>query len=143
MKKSLFRLTDTIELSEVYLICFSSNIVFDYSKTLSIDSYMLQTFIKGMVDHQTIIVFFLTFAAIVFHYQMLNRKTTEVFCRILVGDTIVALKIRYAVNCLMILSGSYLVSMIVSLYFHLGLIDNLYLVCLLFIYIIISAGQVR
>ena len=96
-----------------------------------------------MVDHQTIIVFFLTFAAIVFHYQMLNRKTTEVFCRILVGDTIVALKIRYAVNCLMILSGSYLVSMIVSLYFHLGLIDNLYLVCLLFIYIIISAGQVR
>lgn len=46
MKKSLFRLIDRFELFSFYVLCFGFNVMFDYVKTLSIDSYLLQTFLK-------------------------------------------------------------------------------------------------
>ncbi len=143
MKKSLFRLADAIELSAAYLICFSSNVVLNYAKAAHIDSYILQTFVKSIVDYKTIITLLLTFIAIVFHYQMLSRKKTEIFCRILVGDTILGLRIRYVLNCCTILFLTYLISILVSACLHTGLSGSLCLACIFVVYIIISAGQVR
>jgi hypothetical protein len=74
MKKSLFRLIDRFELLICYVLCFGFNIMFDYVKSLSIDSYLLQTFLKQFYDYQAVIIFLLTFIVIIFHYQMLNRK---------------------------------------------------------------------
>lgn len=36
MKKSLFRLTDVLELCIAYTFCFSLNLMFDYVKTFSV-----------------------------------------------------------------------------------------------------------
>ncbi len=136
MKKSLFRLTDMLELSIVYIVCFSLNLLLDYAKTLDLDAYILKAFLKNFIDYQPLIVLLFTFIVIVFHYQMLERKKTEIFCRILVGGTVFSITIRYVLDCLAVLIFVYLFSALVNL-------DNFYLVLIFVTYILISARQVR
>ena len=50
MKKSLFRLTDMLELSIAYIFCFSLNLLLDYAKTLDLDAYVLKAFLKNFID---------------------------------------------------------------------------------------------
>ena len=143
MKKSLFRLTDMLELSIAYIFCFSLNLLLDYAKTLDLDAYILKAFLKNFIDYQPLIVSLFTFIVIVFHYQMLERKKAEIFCRILVGGTVFSITIRYVLNCLMVLIFVYLLSALVNLHFGFNLADNFYLVLIFVTYILISARRVR
>ena len=143
MKKSLFRLTDMLELSIVYIVCFSLNLLLDYAKTLDLDAYILKAFLKNFIDYQPLIVSLFTFIVIVFHYQMLERKKTEIFCRILVGGTVFSITIRYVLDCLTVLIFVYLLSALVNLHFGFNLADNFYLVLIFVTYILISARRVR
>ena len=143
MKKSLFRLTDMLELSIAYIFCFSLNLLLDYAKTLDLDAYVLKAFLKNFIDYQPLIVSLFTFIVIVFHYQMLERKKAEIFCRILVGGTVFSITIRYVLDCLMILIFVYLLSALVNLHFGFNLADNFYLVLIFVTYILISARRVR
>lgn len=142
MRKSLFRFVDRFELLSCYLICFIFNIVFDFVKTLSIDSHLLQTFLKQFCDHQALIIFLFTFIVVIFHYQMLHKKKVEVYCRILVGDTILSITIRYILECLVILGITFLLSIIMNIRLSINLTSNIYLACIFVIYILISAGKV-
>lgn len=143
MKKSLFRLTDMLELSFAYILCFSLNLLLDYVKTLDLDSYLLKTFLKNFIDYQPLIVLLFTFIVIVFHYQMLERKKTEIFCRILVGGTVFSITIRYVLDCLTVLIFVCLLSALVNFHFGFNLADNFYLVLIFVTYILISARRVR
>ena len=143
MKKSLFRLTDMLELSIAYIFCFSLNLLLDYAKTLDLDAYILKAFLKNFIDYQPLIVSLFTFIVIVFHYQMLERKKTEIFCRILVGGTVFSITIRYVLDCLTVLIFVYLLSALVNLHFGFNLADNFYLVPIFVTYILISARRVR
>ena len=143
MKKSLFRLTDMLELSIAYIFCFSLNLLLDYAKTLDLDAYILKAFLKNFIDYQPLIVSLFTFIVIVFHYQMLERKKTEIFCRILVGGTVFSITIRYVLDCLTVLIFVYLLSALVNLHFGFNLADNFYLVLIFVTYILISARRVR
>jgi hypothetical protein len=143
MKKSLFRLTDILELSIAYIFCFSLNLLLDYAKTLDLDAYILKAFLKNFIDYQPLIVFLFTFIVIVFHYQMLERKKAEIFCRILVGGTVFSVTIRYVLDCLTVLIFVYLLSALVNLHFGFNLADNFYLVLIFVTYILISARRVR
>ena len=143
MKKSLFRLTDMLELSIAYIFCFSLNLLLDYAKTLDLDAYILKAFLKNFIDYQPLIVFLFTFIVIVFHYQMLERKKAEIFCRILVGGTVSSITIRYVLDCLTVLIFVYLLSALVNLHFGFNLADNFYLVLIFVTYILISARRVR
>lgn len=143
MKKSLFRLTDMFELSIVYIFCFSLNLLLDYAETLDLDAYLLKAFLKNFIDYQPLIVSLLTFIVIVFHYQMLERKKAEIFCRILVGGTRFSITIRYVLDCLAVLILVYLLSALVNLHFGFNLADNFYLVLIFVAYILISARWVR
>ena len=143
MKKSLFRLTDMLELSFAYILCFSLNLLLDYVKTLDLDSYLLKAFLKNFIDYQPLIVSLFTFIVIVFHYQMLERKKAEIFCRILVGGTVFSITIRYVLDCLTVLIFAYLLSTLVNLHFGFNLADNFYLVLIFVTYILISARRVR
>lgn len=142
MKKSLFRLIDRFELFSFYVLCFGFNIMFNYAKTLNIDSYLLQTFLKQFYDHQTLIILLLTIIVIINHYQMLNRKKVEIYCRILVGDTIRSATIRYIFECLVILGIVFVISMIISDILAICLINNIYLSCIFMVYILISSRMV-
>ena len=143
MKKSLFRLTDMLELSIAYIFCFSLNLILDYAKTLDLDAYILKAFLKNFIDYQPLIVLLFTFIVIVFHYQMLERKKTEIFCRILVGGTVFSITIRYVLDCLTVLIFVYLLSALVNLHFGFNLANNFYLVPIFVTYILISARRVR
>lgn len=143
MKKSLFRLTDMLELSIAYIFCFFLKLLFDYVMTLDVDAYLLKAFLKNFIDYQSLIVLLFTFVVIVFHYQMLYRKNAEIFCRILVGDTVFNITIRYILDCLTILFFIYLLSVLVNVYLDFNLIGNFYLVLIFITYILISARQVR
>ena len=74
---------------------------------------------------------------------MLERKKEEIFCKILVGDTLSNITIRYILDCLAILTFIFLLSIIVMIYFNFNLINNLYLVLVFIIYIIVSARKVQ
>ena len=143
MKKSLFRLTDVLELCIAYTFCFSLNMIFDYVKTLELTSGILISFFRSFSGYQTLIVILSTFLVVVFHYQFSCRKKTEVFCRILVGDTPIHIMVRYSLDCLAVLVCVYLLSALVNVYLDFGLTDNLYLVLIFIVYILFSARQVR
>ena len=143
MKKSLFRLTDMLELSIAYIFCFSLNLLLDYARALDLDAYILKAFLKNFIDYQPLIVLLFTFIVIVFHYQMLERKKAEIFCRILVGGTVFCITIRYVLDCLTVLIFVYLLSALVNLHLGFNLADNFYLVLIFVTYILISARQVR
>ncbi len=143
MKKSLFRLTDMLELSIAYIFCFSLNLLLDYAKTLDLDAYILKAFLKNFIDYQPLIVSLFTFIVIVFHYQLLERKKAEIFCRILVGGTVSSITIRYMLDCIAVLIFVYLLSVLVNLHFGFNLADNFYLVLIFVTYILISARRVR
>lgn len=144
MKYSLFRFFDVFEAVAIYLFCFASNLLFIYVQTLNLEgSSILKSFLESIVDYQLIINIFLTFIIIVFHYQFLNRRKTEISCRILVGDTMVNIIIRYILNSLAILVFSFLLSLSLNFYLGLNITSNLYLVFIFIIYILISAGQVK
>ena len=143
MRKSLFRIVDVLELCIAYIFCFFLNVLLDYAKTLDLDSYILKAFVKNFIDYQPLIVLLFTFIVIVFHYQMLHRKKAEIFCKILVGDTVFHITIRYALNCIMILAFAYILSALANVYLNFNLTSSLYLVPILITYILISAGQVR
>ena len=138
MKKSLFRPADILELGLAYAFCFSLCLMFDYVKTLEMTSDIITSFFRSFLQYQTIIVILSTFLVVVFHYQFSCRRKTEVFCRILVGDTLFNITVRYSLNCLTVLGFVYLL-------FALGfdLTNNLYLVPIFIVYILISARQVR
>ena len=143
MKKSLFRLTDMLELSIAYVFCFSLSFLLDYARTLDLDAYILKAFLKNFIDYQPLIVSLFTFIGIVFHYQMLERKKAEIFCRILVGGTVFSITIRYVLDCLTVLIFVYILSALVNLHFGFNLADNFYLVIIFVAYILISARRVR
>lgn len=143
MRKSLFRIVDVLELCIAYIFCFFLNVLLDYAKTLDLDSYILKAFVKNFIDYQPLIVLLFTFIVIVFHYQMLHRKKAEIFCKILVGDTVFHITIRYALDCIMILAFAYILSVLANVYLNFNLTSSLYLVPILIIYILISARQVQ
>lgn len=142
MQKSLFRFVDRFELLSCYLICFIFNIAFDFIKTLSIDSYLLRTFLKQFHDYQAFIIFLFTFIVVIFHYQMLHKKKVEVYCRILVGDTILTITTRYILECLVILGIAFFISIITNIMLVIDLTNNIYLACFFVIYIFISSREV-
>lgn len=143
MKKSLFRLADILELSVAYVFCFSLCLMFDYVKTLEMTSDILTSFFRNFLQYQTMVVMLSTFLVVVFHYQFSCRKKTEVFCRILVGDTLFSITVRYSLNCLTVLGFVYLLFALANAYLNFDLTSNLYLVPIFIVYILISARQVR
>lgn len=143
MKKSLFRPTDILELGVAYAFCFSLCLMFDYVKTLEMTSDIITSFFRSFLQYQTMIVILSTFLVVVFHYQFSCRRKTEVFCRILVGDTLFNITVRYSLNCLTVLGFVYLLFALANAYLSFDLTNNLYLVPIFIVYILISARQVR
>lgn len=143
MKKSLFRTADLLELGVAYAFCFSLCLIFDYVQTLEMTSDILTSFFRNFLQYQTMIVMLSTFLVVVFHYQFSYRRKTEVFCRILVGDTLFNITVRYSLNCLTVLGFVYLLFALANAYLSFDLTSNLYLAPIFIVYILISARQVR
>ncbi|REH86352.1 hypothetical protein DOS83_08015 [Staphylococcus felis] len=144
MQYSLFRFIDFFEICILYIVCFVSNTLLLNIQIFNLsNSFILQSFLQSILEYHYIIVILSSFVIIIFHYQFLARKKTEVFCRILVGSTIIKIIRRYILDSLCILLIAFLISLILNFYLKLDIKDNFYLVCIFIIYIIICASQVK
>lgn len=144
MKYSLFRFIDLIEITILYLICFIANLSIIFVQTLNLEAYpVLKSFVESILDLKLFAIFSLTLIVLVFHYQFLDQKKTEIYCRILVGDTKVNLTIRYIVNNLSILLLISILSFLVNFFLNINLTTNFYLFFIFVVYIIFFAGWVN
>lgn len=144
MQYSLFRFIDFFEICILYIVCFVSKTLLLNIQIFNLsNSFILQSFLQSILEYHYIIVILSSFVIIIFHYQFLARKKTEVFCRILVGSTMIKIIRRYILDSLCILLIAFLISLILNFYLKLDIKDNFYLVCIFIIYIIISASQVK
>lgn len=136
-------MSDILELCIVYAFCFGLNLMIEFARTLKLNSYMLQAFFKNFMDYQMLIVSAFTLVLVVFHYQMLQRKKLEVYCRILVGATLKNIVIKYLTDSFLILGIVYLGIIVVMKYWGLDLKSSVYLGCISSVYILISASKVQ
>ncbi len=143
MSKSLFRYVDRLELLSCYMLCFAFNIIFDFVKTVSIDSHLMEIFLMQLYNYQKYIILFLSIIVVIFHYQVLRKKKVEVYCRFIVGDTVQAIITRYVLECLMMLGIVFFLSLIVNIILNIHLENSIYLFCIFVIYILISSREVR
>lgn len=143
MKKSIFRSIDRFELLGCYVLCFCINTMFYYSKTISLESHLLQNFLKQLYDYQALIILLLSLTVVVFHYQMVIRKKVEVHCRVVVGDTIRAIVFRYIIDGLIILCAGFVLSGVLNAIIGISIANNCYLLCVFVGYILISSWRVR
>ncbi|REH83018.1 hypothetical protein DOS74_00855 [Staphylococcus felis] len=144
MQYSLFRFIDFFEICILYIVCFVSKTLLLNIQIFNLsNSFILQSFLQSILEYHYIIVILSSFVIIIFHYQFLARKKTEVFCRILVGSTMIKIIRRYILDSLCILLIAFLISLILNFYLKLDIKDNFYLVCIFIIYIIICASQVK
>lgn len=141
--KSFFRVVDRFELFVLYAFCFAMNIVFEFGMHFRSNSDILISFINEFTRYRIEINILFTFIIIVFHYQLRNRKKTEIYCRILVGDTLLHIRVRYILECLIILIITYLLTILGRFYYGFNLFSDFYLVVIFTIYMLISANKVK
>ncbi len=142
-KQSIFRRMDRFELLSGYVLCFCFNSMFDYSKSVNIDSYLLSNFLRQLYEYQILIVLLLSLTVVFFHFQMIRRKKVEIHCRIVVGDTIGSVVFRYFIDCLIILCIAFGISGILNAIAEINITNNRYLLYVFIGYILISSGRVR
>lgn len=144
MRYSLFRIKDVFEAFAIYQLCFFSSSLLFYLKKLNINnSLILKSFLDSITDNKFIIIVLLSTIIIIFHYQFINKKRIEIFCRILVGDTITKIIIRYVLVNLGILSISFLLSFLYAVYLNLNILNNTYVFFIFIIYILINSLRVK
>lgn len=137
--KSLLRLKNRFELGILYLGCFFLAGLLVYVERCAASSYELMRYFKFITHNQ--LAFVLGFSAIVlvFHYQLLINSKTEIKCRLLVGDRLMLIKLRYSIECLAILAACCTLSIALHLLLGFNIANNLHLVSVLAIYILASA----
>lgn len=137
-KKSLLRLYDIVEFFISFFICFSINIIFSYVSTIKVNSYMLHSFLAAILEYQDRISTSFTLIVIVVLYDFIHRKKTEVFCRILVGDTIQKIMMNFFCRSIIILVIAFMYSIIISLIFNFDIIKNIRSLLIIISYLIIT-----
>jgi hypothetical protein len=139
LRKSLFRLNEFFELSAIYFFCFAVNITIDITGSKVWESAVIDMLIKDIVDYRLMALIIVIALPVMFHYKMVNQKKTEVFCRILTGDTTNSIIFRYILECLFLLSICFLISIFICLINSYIIKTYLFLYCLLVILIFVSA----
>ena len=142
MGKSILRQEEDFELFLLYTTCFISDFLIRYINTLNFKSYNTILFIRHLFNHRVLINSSLTFVAAILHYQILQGKKIEIYCRLLVGATLKDITFVYFENCIIILLLSYLVSVILHVFMDIRLDNNRYLIFLLLFNIVIGIKQV-
>lgn len=139
LDRSPLRLSNLGELGVLYLGCFFVTGLMLYVENESTHSYVLMRFFKFLVQNQVAFILGFSTIALVFHYQLVIRARAEVKCRILVGDRLRLIKLRYGIGCAVVLTVCFLASSSVYLFLGYSVINSLYLVAALSLYIFLSS----
>lgn len=140
--KSLLRLNQRLVLGFLYLGCFLLSGLLVYLERWAASSYMLMRYFKFIIDNRHAFVLGFSVIVLVFQYQLVVKARTEVTCRVLVGDTLMLIRLRYMIECLTLLGACFILSITVHLLLGFEIIDNIYLLAALAAYVLFSAGLI-
>ena len=142
MKKSIYRISERMELFISYFICFGVASLFEYLKNIKFKSLLMEMYFKQIYDFRMVILLILSFMVLAFHYQIANRKKTEVYCRIVVGETLHHLVFLYLVENVILLICTSAIFFVLNSVSGLQIMDSVYLLLILVIYIFIGLRMV-
>lgn len=142
-KKSIFRPKDYFELGILNFLCFLLLILMVYVEKYSADSDVLMRYTKFLVEHSLLIGIAFSLAVAGFHYKLISKAKSEIKCRILVGDRVFMLKMRYVFMSLFMMTFPLFFSCIISITLGYSYSNILYLAPVLIFYPIIGALMVR
>lgn len=144
MKHSLFRRRDYVELSLLYIICFSVNTALSIAQTLNLERYpVFKSFIENILDVKLIVIVFSTLIVLIFQYQFVRQRKIEILCRILVGDTRQQIAFRYMLHHLLILCCCFMFSLVLHMSLQIHIASSLLLVFIFVFYIILFTSWVN
>ncbi|WP_022749096.1 hypothetical protein [Lachnobacterium bovis] len=143
MKQSLFRKKDVIELCILYIVCFMLEFMLENIKNIKINIEIVEYFLSGFARYKIPIVLLFSIVVVVYHYQFVFRKKKEIYCRILVGDTLQDIKKRYILENVTILLLNYLLFNVISIYLDIDVFKNSYLFFCLLMYILVSTSGMK
>ncbi len=133
------RLKSLIELACLYAACFLLAGFLSYVERSASDSYVLMRYLKFVVEHQNAFVLGASTMAVVYHYQGILKADTEIRCRILVGDRLPLIRLRYAVACLTILVFCLLLALAIQTVAKLEVANSLHLFAAFVAYIALAS----
>ncbi|SDY01381.1 hypothetical protein [Lachnobacterium bovis] len=143
MKQSLFRKKDVIELCILYIVCFMLEFMLENIKNIKINIEIVEYFLSGFARYKIPIVLLFSIVVVVYHYQFVFRKKKEIYCRILVGDTLQDIKKRYILENVTILLLNYLLFNVISIYLDIDVFKNSYLFFCFLMYILVSTSGMK
>lgn len=143
MKQSLFRKKDVIELCILYIVCFMLEFMLENIKNIKINIEIVEYFLSGFARYKIPIVLLFSIVVVVYHYQFVFRKKKEIYCRILVGDTLQDIKKKYILENVTILLLNYLLFNVISIYLDIDVFKNSYLFFCLLMYILVSTSGMK
>lgn len=111
-----------------------------YLECQATGSDVMLRYLKPLLEHRLAIAMTFTLSVCVFHYQFSIKSTTEVRCRLLVGDRLHLLRMRYGLECIAILAFIFSAFAIICFYLGFPLTQMVYVFLTLFLYLSVSAS---
>ena len=140
VEKSLLRPKSRLELGALYVGCFLLASFLACVGRQAAGSDVLLRYFEFMVHNKRAFVLGFSVVALVFHYHLLASSGTEIRCRVLVGDRLTLIRLRYIIECLALLGICCAPSIALHLLLGFEIVDNLCLFAVLSMYILASAG---
>ncbi len=113
--KCPIRLSSLFELTCIYVGCFFLAGFLAYLEQASSVSYVLMRYLRFIVEQQTVFMLCISTVAVVYHYQGIRKAETEIRCRIIVGDRLPLICIRYCCWCLGVLISCFLMALAIHM----------------------------
>lgn len=144
MNKTLFRLTDIIEVTTIFLFCFITNIlIYFWGLIYNEQTTLIAELINSIAKYRYTITSILTVLVVIYLYQFIKRRKKEIVIRYLVGDVIREIKKYYLMCLFFTLIGNYIFSLLFSLLLSIPLSINIHLLLLISCYCLLSTLWVR
>lgn len=93
------RLSSLAEQACLYAGCFFLAGFLTYLENAASGSYVLLRYLKFITEHKTAFILGISSMAIVYHYQGIVKARTEIRSRLIVGDRLPLIRLRYAAAC--------------------------------------------
>lgn len=140
LRQSILRPKDRISVGLQYLAGFFLTMVLGYVEMRAHDSDVLMRHLKFIIDNQK--MFAVTFSVIllVWHYKFQVKSRKEIKCRIVVGDRLRLIRLRYTIECAAILTLCALVAFTLAVQMSIPT-DNTALLFAIFAFYLVASAR--
>lgn len=142
-RKSPLRVTALLHFGAVYGGVFFISGILSYVQHESVQSDVLTRYFNFLLQHQVALTLALSTVGALLHYQTLAVVKVEAKCRLLVGDRMPLIRIRYFLSCFLTLTICFMVSTCFHLILGYSLDNSAYLFVAFLSFIVLSSALLR